>query len=55
MRFREFIAVTAAAHVVLAALVKRDADNRDADATPWVGATLLTGLFGAAGYALCGR
>ncbi|WP_410766407.1 hypothetical protein [Haloferax sp. DFSO60] len=55
MRLRNFVALTAVAHVVLAALVKRDADKRGASACPWVGATLLTGVVGAVGYVLRGR
>ena len=50
-----FAAVTAAAHAILAGGVYRDADARDADATPWVIATLLTGVLGAGGYLLVGR
>ncbi|MFC7202897.1 hypothetical protein ACFQJC_05180 [Haloferax namakaokahaiae] len=55
MRVRKFVALTAVAHVALAALVKRDASKRGVDACPWVGATLLTGVVGALGYVLRGR
>lgn len=50
-----FAVVTAVAHAVLAGWVYRDADARDVDATPWVVATLLTGVLGAGGYLLVGR
>jgi hypothetical protein len=50
-----FAVVTAVMHALLAGWVHRDAATRDADATPWVVATLLTGGVGAGGYYLFGR
>lgn len=50
-----FAGLTAVAHVLLAGWVYRDADSRGTDATPWVVATLLTGVLGAGGYLLVGR
>jgi hypothetical protein len=50
-----FATITAVAHAVLAGWVYRDADAREVDATPWVVATLLTGVLGAGGYLLVGR
>ena len=45
-----FLAVTAVVHLLLAAWVRRDADARGIDASPWDAVTLLAGLVGVAGY-----
>ncbi|SEL20693.1 hypothetical protein [Haloferax larsenii] len=55
MNLRTFLGLTAVAHVALAWLVRLNARKRGDDATGWVVATLLTGIFGAVGYALRGR
>jgi len=47
---KRFLAVTAAVHVLLAAWVRRDADARGIDPSPWDAVTLLTGVVGAVGY-----
>jgi hypothetical protein len=48
-RTRLFL-VTAVAHLLLAAWVRRDADARGIDPSPWDAVTLLTGVVGVAGY-----
>jgi hypothetical protein len=45
-----FLAVTALAHLVLTLWVRRDADARGIDPSPWDVVTLLTGVVGVAGY-----
>ena len=45
-----FLAVTAVVHLLLAAWVRRDADARGIDPSPWDTVTLLTGIVGVAGY-----
>ncbi|MFD1599089.1 hypothetical protein [Halobellus rarus] len=49
-RTTAFVALTAVAHVALTAWVRRDADARDVDPSPWDALTLLTGVFGALAY-----
>ena len=51
-RARTLLAVTAVVHAVLAALVRRHADATGRGRNRWTAATLLTGAFGAAAYAL---
>jgi alpha-D-ribose 1-methylphosphonate 5-triphosphate diphosphatase PhnM len=50
-----FAGITTVVHALLAGWVYRDAGTRGTDATPWVIATLLTGVLGAGGYLLTGR
>ena len=45
-----FLAVTALVHLLLAAWVRRDADARGIDPSPWDAVTLLAGIVGVAGY-----
>jgi hypothetical protein len=45
-----FLALTAFAHVALAAWVRRDARGRGVDASPWDRLTLLTGVVGFLAY-----
>ena len=45
-----FLAVTALVHLLLAAWVRRDADARGIDPSPWDLVTLLAGVVGVAGY-----
>ena len=44
------LAVTAIVHLLLAAWVRRDADARGIDPSPWDLVTLVAGVFGVAGY-----
>ena len=50
MNWKRFLAATAVVHVVLAAWVRRDADARGIDPSPWDTVTLLVGVIGVAGY-----
>jgi len=50
MKRSTFLAVTAVVHLLLAAWVRRDADARGIDPSPWDTVTLLTGIVGVAGY-----
>ena len=45
-----FLAATAVVHLLLAAWVRRDADARGIDPSPWDLVTLLAGVVGVAGY-----
>jgi len=45
-----FLAVTAVVHLLLAAWVRRDADARGIDPSPWDVVTLLAGVVGVVGY-----
>jgi hypothetical protein len=45
-----FLAVTAVVHLLLAAWVRRDADARGIDPSPWDLVTLLGGVVGVVGY-----
>ncbi|MFB6251629.1 MAG: hypothetical protein ABEI27_08090 [Halobellus sp.] len=45
-----FLVATALAHLALTAWVRRDADRRGIDPSPWDALTLLTGVVGAVGY-----
>lgn len=47
--------VTLVVHAALAAIVYRDARGRDASGSFWAAATLVSGLFGVAGYAYARR
>jgi hypothetical protein len=47
-----FLAVTALVHLLLAAWVRRDADARGIDPSPWDAVTLLAGVVGVVGYRL---
>jgi hypothetical protein len=47
---KTLLAVTAVAHLLLTAWVRRDARKRDVDPSPWDALTLLTGIVGAVGY-----
>ncbi|WP_336021532.1 hypothetical protein [Halobellus salinisoli] len=49
-RTAAFVAITAVAHVALAAWVRRDARARQTDPSPWDELTLLTGVAGALAY-----
>jgi hypothetical protein len=44
------LAATAVVHLLLAAWVRRDADARGIDPSPWDLVTLVAGVFGVAGY-----
>ncbi|MFC6872940.1 hypothetical protein [Halobellus marinus] len=50
MNRKTLLAVTAVAHLLLTAWVRRDARKRDVDPSPWDALTLLTGIVGAVGY-----
>jgi len=50
MNWKRFLAATAVVHVVLTAWVRRDADARGIDPSPWDAVTLLAGVVGVAGY-----
>jgi len=52
-RTTAFVALTAVAHVALTAWVRRDADARDVDPSPWDVLTLLTGVVGFVAYRRC--
>ncbi|WP_277554932.1 hypothetical protein [Halobaculum limi] len=49
-RLRRIAGLTAVVHLVLAALVYRDAAGRDVSGGRWAALTLLGGLLGVAGY-----
>ncbi|MBB6646855.1 hypothetical protein [Halobellus ruber] len=50
MNRTRFLVVTAAVHLLLAAWVRRDADARGIDPSPWDAVTLFAGVVGVAGY-----
>lgn len=50
MNRTRFLAVTALVHLVLAAWVRRDADARGIDPSPWDVVTLFAGIVGVVGY-----
>ena len=52
MNRSRFLAVTAVVHLLLAAWVRRDADARGIDPSPWDAVTLLAGVVGVVGYRL---
>ncbi|MFC7069416.1 hypothetical protein [Halobaculum lipolyticum] len=49
-RLARFAALTLVVHAVLAALVYRDARDRDVSGARWAALTLVGGLLGVAGY-----
>ena len=50
MNRKRFLAVTAVVHLLLTVWVRRDADARGVDPSPWDTVTLLAGVIGVAGY-----
>ena len=50
MNWRRFLAATAVVHLALTVWVRRDADARGIDPSPWDVVTLLAGVIGVVGY-----